>query len=313
MSLFLSPPTDPKIQIENRASYFSSSSEQVTWSSFADNPSIGTNNQLGIVDLNHLETISMDASLDLPRILCLHGGGINALIFRMQCRVLERRLRSHFRLVYAEAPLPARPGPDVTAAYKDHGPFKAWLRVQPTDPVLNEYQIVDGIKDSISAAQQADDKRGASGEWVGLLGFSQGAHLAASILANQQILHNAADPVYRFAILLAGRGPLRWLNPDLPMPPGFIDAAQCTTGQELVDNMEYKDCRVRIPTVHVHGMADPNLGLHRRLLYEYCDWRCATLVEWDGDHRVPFKAKDVMSVVQEIINVAQRTGVMTAS
>jgi predicted esterase len=250
----------------------------------------------------------MDPTLSLPRILCLHGGGTNARIFRMQCRILERTLRSHFRLVYAEAPLSAQPGSDVTAAYKDYGPFKAWLRVHTKDPLLPEHQIVNGIKDSISTAQKADDKLGATGEWVGLLGFSQGAHLAASILANQQVAHNGTDPIYRFAILLAGRGPLRWLNPALPKPAGFIDAMQCTTGQELVvDSIE---CRVKIPTVHVHGMVDPNLELHRLLLYRHCDWRCTTLVEWEGDHRVPIKAKDVIPVVQEIFNVAQRTGVI---
>lgn len=250
----------------------------------------------------------MDTSLDLPRILCLHGGGTNARIFRMQCRVLERMLRSHFRLVYAEAPLPAQPGPDVTAAYKDYGPFKAWLRVHSQDPILNEYQIVDGIKDSLSIAQLEDDNRGATGEWVGLLGFSQGAHLAASILANQQVLHSGRNAIYRFAILLAGRGPLRWLNPEFPMPAGFIDATQCTTGQELV--VDTTESRVQIPTVHVHGMGDPNLMLHRRLLYQHCDWKSTTLVEWDGEHRVPIKAKDVIPVAQEIFNVAQRTGVI---
>ncbi|KAJ5788390.1 hypothetical protein N7457_003380 [Penicillium paradoxum] len=192
----------------------------------------------------------MQTNLALPRILCLHGGGTNARIFRMQCRVLERMLSSHFRLVYAEAPLPARPGSDVTAAYKDYGPFKAWFRVHARDPILDEYQIVNGIEDSLFAAQQADDKRGATGEWVGLLGFSQGAHLAASILANQQVFQNKTIPVYRFAILLAGRGPLRWLNPEVSRPAGFIDATQCTTGQEFsVDPMEY---RVKIPTIHVH-------------------------------------------------------------
>ncbi|KAJ5473361.1 hypothetical protein N7475_002927 [Penicillium sp. IBT 31633x] len=250
----------------------------------------------------------MDSTLKLPRILCLHGGGTNARIFRMQCRVLERTLRSHFRLVYAEAPLPAKPGSDVTAAYKDHGPFKAWLRVHAHDPLLDAYQIVDGIRDSIRSAQQADDKCGATGDWVGLLGFSQGAHLAASILANQQMLHNGTDPVYQFAILLAGRGPLRWLNPERPMPAGFIDAMQCTTGQELIFNSIER--RVKIPTVHVHGMLDPNLELHRRLLYQHCDWRFTSLVEWDGDHRVPIKAKDAIPVVQEIFSVAHRAGVI---
>ncbi|KAJ5617640.1 hypothetical protein N7537_002754 [Penicillium hordei] len=84
---------------------------------------------------------------------------------------------------------------DVTAAYKDYGPFKAWLRVHAQDSILNGYEIAGGIKDSLFAAQLEDDKCGAIKEWVGLLGFSQGANLAASILANQQVFRNRREIV----------------------------------------------------------------------------------------------------------------------
>ncbi|KAH1947450.1 hypothetical protein KXV44_007533 [Aspergillus fumigatus] len=69
------------------------------------------------------------ATLHLPRLLCLHGGGTNARIFRMQCRVLEKHLGRTFRLVYAQGPFTVvQPGPDVTSVYKDYGPFRSWLR-----------------------------------------------------------------------------------------------------------------------------------------------------------------------------------------
>ncbi|KNG83910.1 hypothetical protein ANOM_008141 [Aspergillus nomiae NRRL 13137] len=259
---------------------------------------------------------TIDSTLHLPRILCLHGGGTNARIFRMQCRVLERLLRPHFRLVFAEAPLPARPGPDVTSVYKDYGPFKAWLRVRPEDPAEDAHDIVRAIEDSLAAARRADDSQGATGDWVGLLGFSQGAHLAAGILATQQELRRRNEddetwPTFRFAVLLAGRGPLRWLRPDLSMPRGFVDAAQCTTGGEPLVSVDLlQDNRLQIPTVHVHGLTDPGLELHRRLLYQYCDSRMATLVEWSGNHRVPIKFRDAASVVEQILCVAQQTGVL---
>lgn len=261
-------------------------------------------------------TIGTDPTLHLPRILCLHGGGTNARIFRMQCRILERTLRPHFRLVYAEATLPARPGPDVTSVYKGYGPFKAWLRIHPEDPIQDAYDIVDKIETSLTAAQVADDYRGATGEWVGLLGFSQGAHLAASILATQQELRrqggdHAVWPRYRFAVLLAGRGPLRWLCPDLPMPTGFVDATQCTTGCE--QPVVRGELLLEVPTVHVHGLADPGLELHRALLYRYCDHRAVALVEWGGEHRVPIKGKDVAPIVQQILTVAWRAGVLGES
>ncbi|CAG8888046.1 unnamed protein product [Penicillium egyptiacum] len=51
--------------------------------------------------------------LHLPRILCLHGGGSNAHIFKTQCRVVSRMLEPYLRFAYAEAPLDSMPGPDV--------------------------------------------------------------------------------------------------------------------------------------------------------------------------------------------------------
>ncbi|KAL4809802.1 serine hydrolase FSH [Aspergillus unguis] len=251
--------------------------------------------------------------LHQPRILCLHGGGTNARIFRMQCRVIERVLCPFFRLVYAEAPLAALPGPDVTAAYKDYGPFKAWMRIKDSDPALDARQVIQKIEESLAAARLADDCLGATGEWVGLLGFSQGAHLAASILATQQELRlrgedDATWPVYQFAILLAGRGPLRWLSPD-PPPPGFVDASKSTARIEREQDFP-AGYRLRTPTIHVHGLADPNLELHRKLLYRYCEIRSTALVEWGGNHRVPIKSGDVMPVVQQIMQVAQELGLL---
>ncbi|KAG9765315.1 hypothetical protein KCU73_g537, partial [Aureobasidium melanogenum] len=161
-----------------------------------------------------------DTTLGLPRILCLHGGGTNSRIFRMQCRVLERALKQWFRLVYAEAPFPAQPGSDVTSVYKDHGPFKAWLRASVHDTTRDNRQVIEEIDTTITSAMCVDDLKGATGEWVALLGFSQGAKIAASMLYVQQNLQRKMGmtaevwPNFRFGILLAGRGPLVWLEAD---------------------------------------------------------------------------------------------------
>lgn len=255
-------------------------------------------------------------SLHLPRIICLHGGGTNARIFRMQCRGLERALRSSFRLVFAEAPFAALPGPDVTAVYKDCGPFKAWLRIRPDETALDASTVVQEIADSLAAARRDDDARGATGEWVGLLGFSQGAKLAASILYEQQLRLREKKVAhlleYRFAVLLAGRGPLVSLNPARPVPRGLVNASQPTMSPlyESEDFMNSVDYQLHIPTIHVHGLNDPGLELHRRLLDRYCDSESTMLLEWDGAHRVPIKAKDVNYVVKHIMSLAQTTSVL---
>ncbi|KAB8437405.1 hypothetical protein FH972_025083 [Carpinus fangiana] len=257
-----------------------------------------------------------DPTLPLPRIMCLHGGGTNSRIFRLQCRGLERALRSTFRLVYAEAPFPAKPGPDVTAVYKDCGPFKAWLRIWPDDPVQDATDVMTEVHDSIMAAKRHDDARGATGAWVGLLGFSQGAKLAASIIYSQQLRWQAnSDSIwhgYRFAILLAGRGPLVWTHPSKTMPRGLVDAAQPTMmpAEKLETVLNSVEHLLRVPTIHVHGLQDPNIGLHRKLLHRYCDPENATLLEWDGAHRVPIKLKDVNAIVDHVFSVAQEVGVL---
>lgn len=56
--------------------------------------------------------------LKLPRILCLHGGGSNAQVFKSQCRVLSKQLHGLFRLCFVAAPWTSEAGPDVTSVYQ---------------------------------------------------------------------------------------------------------------------------------------------------------------------------------------------------
>ena len=64
-----------------------------------------------------------------------------------------------------------------------------------------------------------------------------------------------------------------------------------------------------MPTLHVHGMADEGLHLHRKLLHEYCSKDSTALVEWEGAHRIPLKSKDVDRVIGAIYDIAEKTGV----
>ncbi|KAJ5158407.1 uncharacterized protein N7500_008058 [Penicillium coprophilum] len=245
-------------------------------------------------------------TMDLPRILCLHGGGTNAVIFRMQCRVLEKRLGRSFRLVYAQAPFTStEPGPDVTSVYRNYGPFRLWFCDHNMSKVLTSRDVATAIDASLALAMAADDAKGATGDWVGLLGFSQGAKAAASILYRQQM---CGMTNFRFAILFAGRGPLVWLMPDLPQPQGLVDAATPFTHTlSPWHTMSSDEHMLRLPTVHVHGVNDPGLEHHRDLLRDYCDPLQATLLEWAGDHRMPIKSRDVEAVAQQILQVSRET------
>ena len=256
-----------------------------------------------------------ESTLSLPRILCLHGGGTNAKIFRAQCRVLERDLQSTFRLCFAQAPFPASAGPDVTAVYSNFGPYRAWLRWRPEDPARDRESALEQIEESLRTAMADDDEKGATGEWVALLGFSQGAKMCASLLFSQQagiesFVKRNSWPSFRFAVLMAGRGPLVSLASEDTEIPGLYDPSSLSP-VALSDEQDFKKAghSLRIPTIHVHGMQDPGLELHRKMLRLYCDKSQVRLIEWDGEHRIPIKSKDVAVLVEEILSVAQDTKV----
>ena len=254
------------------------------------------------------------ASRRLPRILCLHGGGSNARIFRAQCRALRAELAGQFRLVFAEAPLDSEPGPDVTSVYREFGPFRRWLRSKPEHEHIDAREATELIEDALYDAMDQDDLQGATGDWVGLMGFSQGAKVAASLLFRQQVRSQRlgkflAGSSFKFAVLMAGRGPLVSLEPELLMNSALIDASEIGLPRPPKPrDIAKKEHVLRLPTIHVHGVTDPGLPLHRTLLRDYCS-SDARLVEWDGNHRVPIKTKDVSRVVDQIMAVARKAGI----
>ncbi|KAJ6786653.1 hypothetical protein PWT90_03593 [Aphanocladium album] len=244
--------------------------------------------------------IAGDPTLHLPRIVCLHGGGTNARIFRAQCRVLRAQLQPYFRLVFPEAPFHSDAGPDVVSVFSTWGPFKSWIQGDSLAHAATQTSVVpyaSTISNAVYAALQADDFAGATGPVVGLLGFSQGAKMAGSLLLREQDKletemfagYGQLLPEYQFAVLLAGRAPLVKFDEDTQdwcRPP-----------------------TLRLPTLHVHGLRDKGLHMHRDLLRLHCARDSTRLMEWDGDHRVPIKTKDVSRLVREILDMAEEAGV----
>ena len=49
--------------------------------------------------------------------------------------------------------------------------------------------------------------------------------------------------------------------------------------------------------------------MHRKMLRQYHDEKSATVIEWDGAHRVPIKKTDVEKITDEIYRVAREQGV----
>ncbi|KAK7542709.1 citrinin biosynthesis oxidoreductase-like protein CtnB [Phyllosticta citribraziliensis] len=276
-------------------------------------------------------TIAMsDSDLHLPRILCLHGGGVTAEIFRLQSRALLNRLRTSFRLVFADGPFLCSAGPGIVPVYADLGPYRRWLRWLPHEHAeVDAGTAVEEVRYQIEAAMAEDDRLGADGAWVGVMGFSQGAKVAASMLFESQRRRaikergGGAEDVqgfegdgvktllweqdWRFGVLMAGRAPLVSLAPGAECE-WFQNAGECDDGTKgLVDVP--REWKLTVPTLHVHGLKDNGLHLHRRLSEHYCPKDRRIVVEWDGDHRVPIKSKDVELVCEKLVEVARMGGV----
>jgi pimeloyl-ACP methyl ester carboxylesterase len=258
---------------------------------------------------------STDETLTLPRLLCLHGGGVNGDVFRMQARSVISAFKNDFRLVFADGPFFCDAGPGIVPVYADCGPFRRWLRWLPEHPPVDSEAAIDEIWWQLREAMDADDRAGATGEWVGLFGFSQGAKLSASLLFEQQVREERGiksddkRPIWKFAVLLAGRAPLVSLLPETDNNAALVTAGGMSEGVEVLQTTDDSHI-LKLPTIHVHGSQDAGLHLHQRLLNQYCDPNSVTLVEWDGGHRVPIKSSDVQKVTSATLEVARRAGVL---
>ncbi|KAF2400524.1 hypothetical protein EJ06DRAFT_530493 [Trichodelitschia bisporula] len=254
------------------------------------------------------KSATLDPTLHNPRILCLHGGGVTGEVFQLQARALIARLNPYFRLVFADGPFLCDAGPGIEPVYSDFAPFRRWLRWLPEHTEIDDESAADEVWYQLRRTMDDDNVKGATGEWVGMMGFSQGAKLAASLLYDQQAREEKlgkgkAGTNWRFAVLLAGRAPLVSFSEASKGRKGMVGAGEVSEGFTDVEGADL----LRYPTIHVHGLADKGLHLHRRLLDQYCDKKTATVVEWDGDHRVPIKSKDVVPVVDAILDVARQT------
>jgi predicted esterase len=242
--------------------------------------------------------------LSLPRILCLHGGGVTAEIFQLQARGLIKALPT-FRLVFADGPFYCAPGPGIAPVYEDYGPFRRWLRWLPEHADIDDEAAIEEVMYSIETCKSSDP---GTGPWVGLMGFSQGAKLAASLLYDQQVRVEKtgfADTEYKFAVLLAGRQPLMQLS-EYSVGPATLGAGEISEGIHYEGPNEHI---LRLPTIHVHGLNDAGLHLHRDLMRKYCHPDSVTLVEWDGTHRVPLKKTDVDKICTEIYRISKEQGI----
>ncbi|ENH98547.1 hypothetical protein COCC4DRAFT_155492 [Bipolaris maydis ATCC 48331] len=253
------------------------------------------------------------------------GLGSNGDILFIQTRALRDQLSSSFRFVYSNGPFFSDPGPGVLPVYKDAGPFRSWLR-RPLQNRAQEPRLhMEAIRKCLEGTMKEDEQSGASGQWVGLMGFSQGARLAASVLFESQRRQNIQekggivrgyegdnietklwDQRWQFAVLFSGPAPLIAFCPENDHLSSQSTAEHDPMYRAL-DNVNCSgELHITKPTLHVIGVKDEWAPSQRELYEKYCSKESSTLVEWEGAHRIPIESSIVKDLCARILVMSKQ-------
>ena len=234
---------------------------------------------------------------------------MSAKIFELQMRYFITSLSHDFRLVFVDGPWPSEMHEDLQPVYSNMGPCYRWANWKLHHPPKDDSTAIREIEYTLTKAMDKDEGKG---EWIGLLGFSQGAALAFSILLENQLrLQRDASATafagvyWRFGIIMAGRAPPFSLNPINQDTHHYNSVTQLSHGRGKASFSDRYPHRLRTPTLHVHGMRDGGLELHRELVRCFASRTHTRLVEWDGAHRIPFRSVDVEKITKAILEVAR--------
>ena len=185
-----------------------------------------------------------------------------------------------------------------------HGPFFRWYarnvvsipqvmasaQAQPGSPSSPEElarqirQLCPGDAEPEAATQYVRDFASSSelGPFDGLLGFSEGASIAANILIEQE--RSSSVRPFKCAILISGLPPLQ---------PGNRDAFLADAMGQIITT----------PTVHIVGAQDPG-WLGGLALFNLCVEGTASLYKHAQGHdipRVPAITKEMVALIHEML------------
>ncbi|KAL8689557.1 MAG: hypothetical protein Q9218_004796 [Villophora microphyllina] len=217
---------------------------------------------------------------DLPCLLCLHGGGTSAYIFSIQTRRLQKALSEQFRFVFVDAPFEGAAGPGVLPFFEGMGPYRRWIDETGDDqdkvrPLLRKTMAEDG------------------GDFVGVLGFSQGARLALGLLHERQEEKPGAFYEFGFGVFICGTYP----------PLGLSSTLFPNTPTAMFESQYWEEKHksiLNVPTVHVMGEMDPFL-YKSKLLVQCSEPSSATVMEFKMGHHLPVLPADTQRLTNRII------------
>ena len=243
-----------------------------------------------------------------PRILCLHGSGASAQIFKIQMRYFIQSLVHDFQFVFVDGPWLSDMHEDLKLVYSDMGPCYRWANWSQHHHPINDSSAIKEVEGCLMKAM-ANDK--GKGEWVGLFGFSQGAALAFSILLENQ-LRLKQDPwaraftgvTWQFGVIMAGAAPPYSLSSITEKSQHYSSLTQASSEWKKVLSSISFPHRLCTPTLHIHGLQDIGIELHQDLLKYFTSLSHTKLIEWYGAHRIPCRREDAQEITEAILEIA---------
>lgn len=155
--------------------------------------------------------------------------------------------------------------------FESLAPFHRWVsrRFKPTeggDEIVPkaETRVVDEI------ILRAMEENGGREKFVGVMGFSQGARLAAGLVLRQQLeikQLGRSEWGFKFGVVIGG-----------PFPPMSL------TGEEATE-LDYSVMR-QVPTVHAWGR-DDQVRLGAKEMADACDGPNTFVMDFEGGHHLP--------------------------
>jgi Serine hydrolase (FSH1) len=236
---------------------------------------------------------SDSSNFHLPAILCLHGGGSNSTVFKIQTRRLYWRLGSRFRFVFAQALIESEPGWGMLPTFASLAPFHRWVsrRFKP-DEGGDEYTPVEEVGVLDSLVLRLMEENGGRDSFVGVMGFSQGARLAAGMVLRQQMeirQFGSSQWAFKFAIVIGG-----------PNPPIVL------TPEEQGWELDYTLLR-HVATVHAWGRDDP-VRHSAKQLAAVCDSPNTFIMDFEGGHHLPLTDREADELCGLIVDAWHADG-----
>ena len=198
------------------------------------------------------------------RILCLHGYAQNATFFRKRTGSLRTSTKAIAEYHFLDAPFPATAAFLAGGSADDRGEMLSWWQWEDAERAATSTEYL-GLETTLERVRSCLAEHG---PFDGVLGFSQGATLAA-------LLCLRPPRAFRFAVLISGfvpRDPAHasyFEAPPLPLPSLHVIG-------EADERVPPPVCRrlascFEAPTFHVHdgGHATPSDAPFRQLLKQF--------------------------------------------